>query len=120
LRLVDLAHAAATDEEAELESTDGLVGVAARAADLERAVELGACFGEERLALGNAAHGLLELHDVLERHALARARRVESDEVEELDHREHAELVDRLQVLDVDDAAIDDDARRDQEDEHAV
>ena len=38
-----------------------LVGEPARAADLERAIELGARLGEQGFALGDAAHRLLEL-----------------------------------------------------------
>ena len=60
-RLVDLAHPAATDQQAELERPDRLVGEPARATDLERAIELGTRFGEQSFALRDTMHRLFEL-----------------------------------------------------------
>jgi len=120
-RLVDLAHAAAADQDAEPEAADDLVGEPAGAADLERAIELGARFGEQRLALGDTAHRLLELLHVVERDALRDARGVERDQVDELDHEHDADLVDRARRH-LDDAAVlheaGDDAGRERAVEH--
>ena len=59
--LVDLADAAAADQHADPERADHLIGEPPGAADLERAVELGAGLGEQGVALGVAADGLLGL-----------------------------------------------------------
>ncbi len=117
---VDLAHAAAADQHAERVRADGLVGEATGAADLERAVELGARFGEQRLALCDTAHRLLEPLHRIERDALARARGVERDEVQELDHADHAELIEPADVRHADDAAVLDHAAHDREAERSV
>ncbi|HWO24717.1 MAG TPA: hypothetical protein VNO30_38510 [Kofleriaceae bacterium] len=118
--LVDLAHAAAPEQDAEPERADDLIGEPAGAADLERAIELGARLGEQGVALGDVARGALELRHRVEREALADARREERGEVERLVDRDERDLIERPQAGHVHDAAVAEQAGRDAEAEHAV
>src|SRR5678815_5685966 len=118
--LVDLAHAAAADDHAEAERADDLVGEAARAADLEDAIEVGAGLGEQGVAVGVAADGLLELGHRVEGDALADAGGEVGDEVERLDDAEDRDLLAGVEVIDADDPVIGEQARDDAEAEDAV
>jgi hypothetical protein len=109
-RLIDLAHGAAAEHDPELESSDHLVGVAARAADTQRALEVGAQLVHQRFALRGEPRRALQLLDRRQRRDPRRARAVVREQVraehrDRADHlraaiervvaREHARIVDQ-------------------------